>query len=633
MCGHPLLLLNCQYDQTYIYINNVKYQVLVANPDNHTLRIARVDYLQGLCPQQYLNTTLPPELFVYGQNYKNLYFFYDCNSNAYPSYNIARFPCTKNGVVSEFVYPQFEAQNPPMRCATSVVVPVSVSLLDAWNLTKIQEALSDGFEVRWMAGVEECNKCENSSGVCGYLNSNQPTCYCKSSDSGSTTCSLTIPTAKEPQEQAPALPGKKSKAVAVGVGIAVSVAALAGILLGCCLYMRRRRRMSEKSQSNDLLMLPSSNATVNSIYSTINMSTSTLSYSSSKSNSVMKSYYFGVHVFSYAELEEGTNNFDPSRELGDGGFGTVYYGTLKDGRVVAVKRLHERTLKHVDQFMNEVEILARLQHKNLVALYGCTSRHSRELLLVYEYIPNGTVADHLYGKWAKSKSLPWAVRLNIAVETADALAYLHASDVIHRDVKSNNILLDDEFGVKVADFGLSRLFPSNVTHVSTAPQGTPGYVDPEYYQSYQLTDKSDVYSFGVVLAELLSSLPAVDITRHRHDVNLANMALSRIQNHALHELVDPRLGFEKDYAAMQMITAVAELAFRCLQEIDMRPSMGEVLMVLRGIQNGRYDTHKAEEVLDNRIEEIMLLEKTPYPLSPNSVADKWISRSTLSSSS
>ncbi|KAL5726510.1 non-specific serine/threonine protein kinase [Ranunculus cassubicifolius] len=217
--------------------------------------------------------------------------------------------------------------------------------------------------------------------------------------------------------------------------------------------------------------------------------------------------------------------------------------------------------------MNEIEILSLLRHQNLVSLYGCTSRHSRELLLVYEYVPNGTIADHIHGDRAKENLLTWPIRMSIAIESADALAYLHASEIIHRDVKSNNILLDNNFHVKVADFGLSRLFPTDVTHVSSAPQGTPGYVDPEYYQCYQLNDKSDVYSFGVVLIELISSKPAVYISRHRHEINLAKMAINRIQQRALHELVDPNLGYETDYEVSNMITLVAELAFRCLQRI------------------------------------------------------------------
>ncbi|KAL3639322.1 hypothetical protein CASFOL_017229 [Castilleja foliolosa] len=225
----------------------------------------------------------------------------------------------------------------------------------------------------------------------------------------------------------------------------------------------------------------------------------------------------GILIFDYQALEKSTDHFNPKFELGDGGYGAVYKGKLTDGRVVAVKRLYENHSRRVEQFMNEVEILARLRHQNLVSLYGCTSRYSKELLLVYEYIPNGTLADHLHGPRAEPGSLSWAVRLNIAVEAASALSYLHASAVIHRDVKSSNILLDNNFTVKVADFGLSRLIPVDMTHVSTGPQGTPGYVDPEYNEYYQLTEKSDVYSFGVVLIELISSKTAVDITRQRDD--------------------------------------------------------------------------------------------------------------------
>lgn len=306
--------------------------------------------------------------------------------------------------------------------------------------------------------------------------------------------------------------------------------------------------------------------------------------------------------------------------------------------------------------MNEVEILTRLHHQNLVKLYGCTSRRSRELLLVYEYIPNGTVADHLYGTRASSNLLPWLVRLKIAIETADALTYLHASDVIHRDVKTNNILLENNFRVKVADFGLSRLFPTDVSHISTAPQGTPGYVDPEYYQCYQLTDKSDVYSFGVVLCELLSSKPAVDTNRHRQDINLANMAVNRIQNRTLHELIDTSLGFETDYAVRRMMTLVAELAFRCLQEErDMRPTMEEVLDTLKRIGTEQIEEQKAEvmdevldtlrgfqyenarvkkaEVIDIRSDEVGLLKNMPPLLSPDSVVSpNWGSNSTTPNS-
>uniref|UniRef100_A0A2N9FL65 Protein kinase domain-containing protein n=1 Tax=Fagus sylvatica TaxID=28930 RepID=A0A2N9FL65_FAGSY len=340
------------------------------------------------------------------------------------------------------------------------------------------------------------------------------------------------------------------------------------------------------------------------------------------------SVYFGVPVFSYSELLEATKNFDIEKELGDGGFGTVYH----------VKRLYEHNYRRVQQFMNEVKILTCLHHKNLVSLYGCTSCHSRELLLVYEYVPNGTVADHIHGNRATSGSLTWPTRMRIAIETASALAYLHASDIIHRDVKTNNILLDVNFCVKVADFGLSRLFPNDVTHVSTAPQGTPGYVDPEYHQCYQLTSKSDVYSFGVVLIELISSLLAVDIARQRHEINLANLAINKIQMCAFHELIDPHLGFESDNEVNRMTISVAELAFQCIQQDkEMRPSMDEVLEALKKIQSGedapedRENAYDAAGILNVQLpaspdcDKVGLLKNKQLPPSPNAVTDNWTS--------
>ncbi|XP_028757876.1 LEAF RUST 10 DISEASE-RESISTANCE LOCUS RECEPTOR-LIKE PROTEIN KINASE-like 1.1 isoform X1 [Neltuma alba] len=298
--------------------------------------------------------------------------------------------------------------------------------------------------------------------------------------------------------------------------------------------------------------------------------------------------FFGVPIFSYTELQGATNNFDPSNKLGDGGFGSVYYGKLQDGREVAVKHLFNHSYKRVEQFMTEVEILTRLRHRNLVCLYGCTSRQSHELLLVYEYIPNGTLASHLRGSSANPALLTWPVRIKVAIETASALAYLHASGIIHRDVKTNNILLDKNFYVKLADFGLSRLFPDDVSHVSTAPQGTPGYLDPEYHYCFRLTDKSDVYSFGVVLMELISSMPAVDMGRNKDEITLAGLTVRKIQRNEFEELVDPCLGIEKDSEVKKKVFAVGELAFQCLQiDKEMRPSIDEVLELLRKIEGGK----------------------------------------------
>ncbi|MQM12474.1 hypothetical protein Taro_045390 [Colocasia esculenta] len=393
----------------------------------------------------------------------------------------------------------------------------------------------------------------------------------------------------------------------IGFSAAAGLAIMAGLFL--CLCCRRKETKS-----------PSSSTFLSHSLET-----------PSKEDPEALSIFYPTHVFRYEELHDATDGFSSFNVLGEGGHGTVYRGTLPDGRAVAVKRLYQNNLKRAEMFMNEMVILSSLRHPNLVALYGCTSRNSRELLLVYEFIPNGTIADHLHGHRAAEGALTWPLRLRIAVETSTALAYLHAVEppIVHRDVKTKNILLDGDFHVKVSDFGLSKLFPLAASHVSTVPQGTPGYLDPEYHQCFQLTDKSDVYSFGVVLAELISSKPAVDMNRSRQEINLSTMALMKIQSAALGELVDPKLGFDTDPEVRRSIQLVAELAMRCLQgEGGTRPTMEDVLEVLRGIADAFHGAEKGGEVDHTARDDMSLLKNYAAAVSPDSVVRTWSSRRT-----
>ncbi|XP_052195752.1 LEAF RUST 10 DISEASE-RESISTANCE LOCUS RECEPTOR-LIKE PROTEIN KINASE-like 1.4 isoform X3 [Diospyros lotus] len=644
-CGPPEFNLTCR-DDTYaeITINSVAYRVLDIEQTQQTLVLARLDLWNKTCPERFINSTFKPSPFSSGVRNQDLTLVYGCVSvrNNYTFYN--RFTCAVNGInaTDSFYIVGPVPVDPILHILTTCHFTVKVLVLSeaaeklSSNQTTVAGALMKGFNVNYRdPHAGNCLRCLQFGDQCGYDHSSgEPICIC-----GDQRCSVP----KEKESQTSTSPSKKAS---TDLALFITGAIVAGIGIGwgifACRQRRKRRAAQSSLQSSQSLeakskdipsLLPVSSSPI--AHSSTNYSKSIPSYPSPKSEIGKASTYFGVQVFSFTELEESTDNFDPSRELGDGGFGTVYKGKLQDGRVVAVKRLYENNFKRVEQFMNEVEILTRLRHENLVTLHGCTSRHSRELLLVYEYIPNGTVADHLHGRRANSRLLSWPIRLNIAVETAEALAYLHASDTVHRDVKTNNILLDNDFHVKVADFGLSRLFPNDVTHVSTAPQGTPGYVDPEYYQCYQLTEKSDVYSFGVVLIELISSKQAVDTNRDRQDINLANMAVNKIQNHALHELVDPSLGFETNSSTRRMTTLVAELAFRCLQaEKDMRPTMKEVLEALRRIKNQELNAEKPE-VVDIVIEdEVGLLQGSHPPVSPDSnVGEKWFSSSTTPNSS
>ncbi|XP_059642130.1 LEAF RUST 10 DISEASE-RESISTANCE LOCUS RECEPTOR-LIKE PROTEIN KINASE-like 1.4 isoform X3 [Cornus florida] len=638
-CGHPGFNLSCQGDVTSLKILSTTFRVLEINSTVQKLTVARDDLWNNICPTNFVNATLDWSLFSYSSDIANLTLLYGCPSIPVQVPVPRQFSCPANSNNNNSYYEPFSGTGtiPGLTCSNEVIVQVSQSAattaLDLTSTTspskRLEAALEGGFGLSWQANDAVCSQCVKSGGRCGYNDSNLFTCYC--SDQPYTLQCNGIPSGTGSS-------GKKSENVTLPIGLAIggTVFICVGLVWFFLSWRQKKKQRlaaaSLQTKSKDLEAPPSSKGLTTT--PSTNFSQSIPSYPSSKSDLENASTYFGAQVFTYAELEEATENFDASRELGDGGFGTVYYGKLKDGRIVAVKRLYENNFKRVEQFVNEVRILTTLRHENLVTLHGCTSKRSRELLLVYEYISNGTVADHLHGKRSNSGLLSWPVRLNIAIETAEALAYLHASDVIHRDVKTNNILLENDFHVKVADFGLSRLFPNDVTHVSTAPQGTPGYVDPEYYQCYQLTEKSDVYSFGVVLVELISSKQAVDTNRHRHDINLANMAVNKIQNHTLHELVDPSIGFETDSTVRRMATLVAQLAFRCLQqEKDMRPSMGEVLEALKGIKNEEYNAEKAEivDIVDIMEDDVGLLKANPPPFSPDS--HKWVSSSTTPNSS
>lgn len=292
-----------------------------------------------------------------------------------------------------------------------------------------------------------------------------------------------------------------------------------------------------------------------------------------------------VALYPYKEIEKATNGFSESQRLGTGAFGMVYAGKLHNDEWVAIKKIKYRDNNSIDQVMNEIRLLSSVSHPNLVRLLGCCIEQG-EQILIYEFMPNGTLSQHLQRE--RGKGLPWTVRLTIAAETAKAIAYLHSAvhpPIYHRDIKSSNILLDFHFKSKVADFGLSRLGMTEISHISTAPQGTPGYVDPQYHQNFHLSDKSDVYSFGVVLIEIITAMKVVDFTRPPTEVNLAALAVDRIGKGCVDEIIDPFLEPHRDAWTLYSINKVAELAFRCLAfHSDTRPSMMEVAEELEQIR-------------------------------------------------
>jgi serine/threonine protein kinase len=298
-------------------------------------------------------------------------------------------------------------------------------------------------------------------------------------------------------------------------------------------------------------------------------------------------------IFTTEELKKATNNYNERRVIGQGGFGIMYRGVLSDNRVVAIKKSKIADQSQIEQFINEVIVLTQIKHRTVVQLFGCCLE-TEVPLLVYEFITNGTLYEHIHDK-DQSSLLSWGKRLKITTDSAGALAYLHSATsvpIIHRDVKTTNILLDDNYTAKVYDFGASRLVPLDQTQLNTLVQGTLGYLDPEYMQTSQLTEKSDVYSFSVVMAELLIGKKALSFDRPELDRNLATYFVTAIKEDRLVQILEEHIVNEGN---IEQLKEVANLAKRCLRlRGDDRPSMKEVATELKRLRS--LEKHPSENI-------------------------------------
>ncbi|KAA8546476.1 hypothetical protein F0562_002785 [Nyssa sinensis] len=274
-----------------------------------------------------------------------------------------------------------------------------------------------------------------------------------------------------------------------------------------------------------------------------------------------------------------------------GGYGTVYRGTLADNTIIAIKKSKIVDRGQIEQFVTEVKILSQIDHPNVVKLLGCCLETPMPLL-VYEFITNNTLYHHLHNKGVVS-SMPWEMRLRIATETANAIALMHSStQIIHRDIKSANILLNEDFTAKVSDFGISKFVPSGETHLTTAVQGTIGYIDPEYFYSGNLTEKSDVYSFGVLLVELLTGENPIPSKRAENNRSLAKYFITALEEDHLLQILDDRV---KGEGNIEQLRGVSQLAKQMLKiEGEKRPTMEEVKQELEAFRN--FDNYSPEEI-------------------------------------
>ncbi|KAL2232776.1 PTI1-like tyrosine-protein kinase At3g15890 [Sesamum indicum] len=287
-------------------------------------------------------------------------------------------------------------------------------------------------------------------------------------------------------------------------------------------------------------------------------------------------------IFTYKELHTATNGFSEDYKLGEGGFGSVYWGKTSDGLQIAVKKLKSMNSKAEMEFAVEVEVLGRVRHKNLLGLRGyCAGSDQR--LIVYDYMPNLSLLSHLHGQFAGEVQLDWKKRMKIALGSAEGLLYLHhevTPHIIHRDIKASNVLLDSNFEPLVADFGFAKLIPEGVSHMTTRVKGTLGYLAPEYAMWGKVSESCDVYSFGILLLEIITGRKPIEKLPGGIKRTITEWAEPHITRGRFKDLVDPKL--RGNFDENQLIRTINAAALCVQNEPDKRPTMREVVALLKG---------------------------------------------------
>ncbi|KAG6698829.1 hypothetical protein I3843_08G038400 [Carya illinoinensis] len=286
-------------------------------------------------------------------------------------------------------------------------------------------------------------------------------------------------------------------------------------------------------------------------------------------------------IFTYKELHAATNGFCEDNKLGEGGFGSVYWGKTSDGLQIAVKKLKAMTSKAEMEFAVEVEVLGRVRHKNLLGLRGyCAGTDQR--LIVYDYMPNLSLLSHLHGQHAGEVQLDWKKRMKIAIGSAEGLHHEVTPHIIHRDIKASNVLLDSDFEPLVADFGFAKLIPGGVSHLTTRVRGTLGYLAPEYAMWGKVSESCDVYSFGILLLEIVTGRKPIEKHPGGIKKTITEWAEPFITNGKFKDLVDSKLRGNFDEYQLKQAISVAAI---CVQsEPEKRPNMKEVVSILKGFE-------------------------------------------------
>ncbi|CAO2825382.1 unnamed protein product [Amaranthus hypochondriacus] len=552
-CGYPDLELSCEDDETtVIYSKGMKYHVLDISQNTRILTIAREDFLQGICMQQFINTTLDSTVFDYGPDSRNFTVLYGCPSPSTYGYGDptsfpGQFNCKISGTNYSIGYAE-EGANGPMGCYASIVVPVlelSAQQIGNWSVSQI---IGKGFEAKYKLKDEELfTKCTESGGRCGFEDSQNTTCcLCSDGSVRYTSCNnLTSSAIAGRQHRI-----TKSK-------IFIIIASVSGIGIGICmiivLIVFQRIKSLKKDKDIEALL--------------------------KKHGSV------GPKRYTYRDLKRITNSF--KIKLGEGGYGIVYEGKLNSGQQVAVKILKNSSKGDMDmvEFINEVASIGNTNHKNIVKLLGfCYECKKRAL--VYEYMPCGSLEKFTHGGSHKNTQLSWDSYFDIAIGIARGLEYLHQGcnmRILHFDIKPQNILLDETYCPKISDFGLAKICIQKDSIISMSEaRGTVGYIAPEvFFKSYGgVSHKSDVYSYGMLVLEMIGCRkkddPKVECSSEQYFPHWIYKELEEVQ-----ELNQLKITNDEEEATLRRKMVVVSLW--CIQSNPLsRPRMTKVVEMLEG---------------------------------------------------
>ncbi|KAL3735286.1 hypothetical protein ACJRO7_024420 [Eucalyptus globulus] len=479
-CGHPALQLACEDNTARITISDVKYKVLDFYNSTDVLQIVRDDFFTGICSPVFPNTILDPALFSMDNSYSYYTFNYGCLS--LPTLSVpGQFSCNISGTANKNGYVAYGTTAMPGNCFKSVVFPTSQNLFSQLlNNSSLAKIVQQGFGVSLGVDTAACRGCANSKGACGYdISKNTMVCYCPDGSSEFATCAP--PAAGAPQGQ-PSSEGfnRRSKFFTGGaLAIGVSISTIAIIF-----YLKRKNEI---------------------------FSWKILLFKNEEDRSVEK--LMRIHGslvpkrYRYIDVKKMTNSF--SKKLGQGGFGVVYKGKIRDGSLVAVKILID-SKSSSEEFINEVVSISRTSHINVISLLGfCYEGNKRAL--IFEYMPNGSLDIFISSRKTlnMSSSLGWKVLYKIAIGIARGLEYLHRgcnTRILHFDIKPQNILLDQDFIPKISDFGLAKICHWKDSAISTLDmRGTVGFIAPEllFRSLGRISHKSDVYSYGMLVFEMV----------------------------------------------------------------------------------------------------------------------------------